>query len=400
MMLYRLGLILLCLFSWTAPSRAAPGHYLFVFTGDQAKQGNDFLAVIDADPASASYGHLLTSVVTDQKSVRPHHTEYVMPQGGMLFANDHDADRTIIFDLRDPLHPKVAASFTDVAGFAMPHSFVRLPNGNVLATFQHVAGAEHHPGMAMGGGLVEIDDSGKAVRSAGNVDPAYPNALMMPYSLAVLPGIDRVLTTNSSMHSEDIAGTTVQLWRLSDLKLIKTAYLDIGADLFGHINPEEARVGPDGAVYVQTLACGIERVTGLANGPLRSKLVHLFPGDNCGVPTIVGHYLVQSVPAIHGYVVLDIANGDRPKEVSRLTISDTYAPHWTAWDPRSRRMVVTSGQRGDRTYLLKLDEASGALTIDEAFRGDDGQPGFSFASRRWPHGWTGEGQPHGAVFSR
>ena len=63
-------------------------------------------------------------------------------------------------------------------------------------------------------------------------------------------------------------------------------------------------------------------------------------------------------------------------------------------------MVVTSGQRGDRTYLLKLDEASGALTIDEAFRGDDGQPGFSFASRRWPHGWTGEGQPHGAVFSR
>src|SRR4029079_4871367 len=89
MMLYRLGLILLCLFAWTAPSRAAPGHYLFVFTGDQAKQGNDFLAVIDADPASASYGHLLTRVVTDQKSVSPHHTEYVMPQGGMLFANDH-----------------------------------------------------------------------------------------------------------------------------------------------------------------------------------------------------------------------------------------------------------------------------------------------------------------------
>ena len=47
------GGILLCLFSWTAPSRAAPGHYLFVFTGDQAKQGNDFLAVIDAVAASS-----------------------------------------------------------------------------------------------------------------------------------------------------------------------------------------------------------------------------------------------------------------------------------------------------------------------------------------------------------
>ena len=408
-MLHRLGLILLCLFAWPAPSPAAdkraPGHYLFVWTGDQAKAGKDFLAVFDGDPRSTGYGKLLTTVATDQVSVRIHHTEYVMPESGMLFANDHDANRTIIFDLRDPLQPKVAASFTDLAGFAKPHSFVRLPNGNVLASFQHVAGAGHHAGMAMpagigGGGLVEINDAGKAVRSSGNVDPAFPNALMMPYSLAVLPEIDRVLSTNSSMHGEDIAGTTVQLWRLSDLKLLETAYLDVGAERFAHLNPEEARVGPDGAVYVQTLSCGIERVTGLADGKLQSKLVHVFPGTFCGVPTIVGHYLVQSVPALHGYVVLDIANGERPREVSRLVISETYDPHWTAWDARGQRLVVTSGQSGDRMYLLKLDQANGALTIDEGFRGEDGKPGFSFAPRTWPHGWTGEGKPHGAVFSR
>ena len=408
-MLRLFSLLLLCLTVLPAPSRAAdkkvPGHYLFVWTGDQAKAGKDFLAVVDSDPKSATYGKLLTTLETDQASVRIHHTEYEMPTSGMLFANDHDANRTIIFDLRDPLHPKVAASFTDLAGFAKPHSFVRLPNGNVLASFQHVAGAAHHPGMAMskgsgGGGLVEIDDTGKAVRSVGNVDPAFPNALMMPYSLAVLPAIDRILSTNSSMHDEDIAGTTVQLWRLSDLKLLETAYLDVGAERFAHLNPEEARVRPDGAVYVQTLSCGIERVTGLTTGKLSSKLVHVFPGTYCGVPTIVGHYLVQSVPAVHGYVVLDIANGAKPVEVSRLVISDTYDPHWTAWDPISRRMVVTSGQSGDRMYLLKLDQENGALTIDEGFRGDDGKPGFSFAPRTWPHGWTGEGKPHGAVFSR
>ena len=410
----RLGLLLLCLVISAVPSsaaeRKAAGHYLFVWTGDQAKKGNDFLAVFDGDPRSPGYGKLLTTLATDQVSVRIHHTEYVMPESGMLFANDHDANRTFIFNLKDPLHPHVAASFTDLAGFAKPHSFLRLPNGHVLASFQHVAGAGHHAGMAMskgsgpagsgGGGLVEIDDAGKAVRAAGNVDPAFPNALMMPYSLAVLPAIDRVLSTNSSMHDEDIAGTTVQLWRLSDLKLLKTVYLDIGAERFAHLNPEEARVGPDGAVYVQTLSCGIERVTGLADGNLESKLVHVFPGTFCGVPTIVGHYLVQSVPALHGYVVLDIADGAQPREVSRLTISDVYDSHWTAWDPISRRMVVTSGQSGDRMYVLKLDETSGALTIDKGFRGEDGKPGFSFASRTWPHGWTGEGKPHGAVFSR
>ena len=385
----------------SSPAAASPsGHYLFVWTGDQKGKGTDFLAVFDGDPTSPHYGKLLTTLPTDQVTVRVHHTEYEMPASGMLFANDHDAHRTFIFNLNDPLHPKTAASFTDLAGFADPHSFVRLPNGHVLASFQHVAGAGHHSGMSMGGGLVEIDDSGHPVRSAGNVDPAFPNALMMPYSLAVLPAIGRVVSTNSSMHDEDIAGTTVQLWRLSDLKLLRTAYLDTGAELFAHINPEEARVGPDGAVYVQTLSCGLERITGAAEDRLDSKLVHVFPGTSCGVPTIVGHFLVQSVPAIHGYIVLDIADGARPHEVSRLSISHSYAPHWTAWDPLAHRMVVTSGQSGDRMYVLKLDGRSGALTIDEAFRDEDGKPGFSFASRRWPHGWKGEGKPHGAIFSR
>jgi len=79
-------------------------------------------------------------VVTDQPTKYVHHTEYTMPVSGMLFANDHDAGRTFIFDVRDPLRPKVATSFTDMAGYMHPHSYVRLPNGHVLATFQH----EHH----------------------------------------------------------------------------------------------------------------------------------------------------------------------------------------------------------------------------------------------------------------
>ena len=124
------------------PSGAAPGHYLFAWTGDVAHKGNDFLAVIDADPSSPSYGRLVTTLATDQQTMRVHHTEYSMPASGMLFANDHDAGRTFIFDLRDPVHPKMAASFTDMAGYMHPHSYLRLPNGHVLATFQH-----SHDGM-------------------------------------------------------------------------------------------------------------------------------------------------------------------------------------------------------------------------------------------------------------
>jgi hypothetical protein len=403
----------LLLHSTPSPSQAAAakGHYLLVWAGDRAHKGNDFLAVIDADPASSGYGHLLTTLVTDQQTVRIHHTEYTMPASSMLFANDHDVGRTFIFDVRDPLHPAIAASFSDMAGYMHPHSFLRLPNGHVLATFQH----QHHvmdaagmatmgqrSGLGKSGGLVEIDDKGRLVRSASSADPAYPDALLMPYGLVVLPDIDRVVSTNSSMHDDDLfSGVTYQVWRLSDLRLLGTHEFDVGANHYAHVSPEEPRLGPDGAVYVQSLGCGVERITGIATAKPRSRLVHTFPGNWCGVPTIVGHYFVQSVPAIHGFIVLDIARGEHPVEVSRLTISEHFRPHWTGYDPLTGRLVVTSGETPeDRLYLLKLDQATGALAIDEAFRDSDGLVGFSFAEREWPHGWKGVGMPHGAVFTR
>ncbi|HET7606165.1 MAG TPA: hypothetical protein VFK28_08870 [Sphingomicrobium sp.] len=397
-----------------APAAAAQpseGHYLFVFSGDQKGVGKDFLAVIDADPSSPGYGRLVTSVATDQVSVRPHHTEYEMPAGGLLFANDFDAGHSFVFDLRDALHPKVAAEFAELAGYAFPHSFVRLPDGHVLATFQYKSGAMPMHGNMMDGatersgsitgGLVEIDDSGHAVRSASSADPSFPDAALQPYSLAVLPGIDRILSTNSAMQNDGLLrATTAQLWRLSDLKLLKTFHLDPGPQLYAHISPEEVRVGPDGAAYIQTLACGLERVSGMETDTPKAELVYTFPGSWCGVPTFAGHYLVESVPDIHGFIVLDMSDGVHPREASRLVISPDYAAHWTGLDRATGRIVITSERPGDRTYLLKLDPATGALSIDTAFRDAEGVPGFSFASRNWPHGWTGAGKPHGAVFSR
>ena len=385
-----------------AVPQAAPGHYLLVWAGDSAHKGNDFLAVIDADPSSATYGHLLSTLATDQRTVRVHHTEYVMPASGMLFANDHDAGRTFIFDVRNPLQPKIVTSFTDMGGYMHPHSFVRLPNGHVLATFQHQHHADTAAGAGKTGGLVEIDDHGTLVRAASNADPAFASALLMPYGLVVLPGIDRIVSTNSSMHDPDLfSGVTYQVWRLSDLKLLKTANFEVGPEHYAHISPEEPRQGPDGSVFVQTLGCGLERITAIDTMEPQSKLVHVFPGNWCGVPTVIDHYLVQSVPAVHGFVVLDIAVPDKPVEVSRLSLSDRYFSHWTAWDAKTERLVATAvATPQDRTYLLKFDRSRGVLSVDENFRDIDGLPGFSFSERDWPHGWRGVGTPHGAVFSR
>lgn len=400
--LFTLALVV-CVIHVSAQSQdheaSAQGHYMFAWTGDDDYEGNDFLAVIDADPSSPTYGKLITTLATDQKTMLVHHTEYVMPESGMLFANDHFAGRTFIFDVRNPLTPKIVTSFTDMAGYMHPHSYLRMPNGHVLASFQHAHHDMNEVQMGGSGGLVEIDDDGKVIRSASSADPAFPGALLTPYSLAILPEIDRVVSTNSSMHRENVfSGVTYQVWRLSDLKLLKTANFDTGDNHYGHISPEEPRIGPDRAVYVQTLGCGVERISDIDKDQPTSKLVYNFPGSYCGVPTIVGHYFIQSVPITHGLIVLDIANGNKPVEVSRLKLSDRFSPHWTGWDEKTQRLVVTGS--GPRLYLLKLDQATGALTMDDAFHDADGKPGFDFANRDWPHGWKGSGLPHGVVFSR
>ena len=285
--------LIFCAINIFAPAEAqktrVTNDYLFVWAGDAAKQGNDFLAVIDADPGSPSYGQLVTTVVTEQQTMRVHHTEYTMPASGMLFANDHDAGRTFIFDVRDPLHPRIVTTFTDMAGYMHPHSYLRLPDGNVLATFQH----DHHAGiegeMGMTGGLVEIDDQGKVVRSASNADPAFAGALLTPYSLVVLPELDRVVSTNSSMQNLGIfSGVTYQVWRLSDLKLLKTAFLDVGENRYSQISPEEARLAPDGSVLIQTLGCGLERITGVdTNEPSRNWCTSS-PATGAGSPQSSG----------------------------------------------------------------------------------------------------------------
>ncbi|QUD86590.1 hypothetical protein [Phenylobacterium montanum] len=400
----------------TAAHAAPAGHYLFAWAGDTAKQGQDFIMVIDADPASPGYGKLVASAASGIQTHQVHHTEYWMPDGGLLFANDHISGQTVVMDLRDPLHPGVHASFKDLDGFSHPHSFLRLPNGHVLASFQvegqmNHAGMDHEmAGMAMPmtdigarpdvhGGLVEIDDEGHAVRAASTADPERPNDLLMAYSLLPLPDIDRVIVTNSSMRDEDRIGHTYQVFRLSDLKRLSTNDLDAPAGRYGETNPEEARLGPDGAVYVQTTGCGIERVSDIASDHPRSKLVWQFPGSFCGVPSIVSHYLIQSVPILHAIVVLDIRDGDHPAEVTRVVLDPTISPHWTGYDAKTHRLAVT-GYDEDRLFMLSFDPDTGALAIDAAFHDDKGKPGFDLDNRTWPHGWTGSAIAHGVVFSK
>lgn len=397
--MYRLCALLFLLLC--ATTAFAQKSYLFVWAGDDAKKSSDFLAVLDADPASPKYGQTVASVAVPAPPGRPHHTEMEMPQDDFLLADSFESGRTSVFDLRDPHHPKLVTTFADLDGYMHPHTYVRLPDGTVLATFQYHGG---HEAKSDGGGLVEFDDHGKLIRSGSALGPDAKGELIRPYSLVALPALDRVVSTNTAMHFKTDGTTrTIQIWRLSDLKLLRTMILPVGPHGSEQIEPGEPRVLNDGkTVLIHTFSCGLYELDGVASAEPSVKYVHTFDGEICAVPLRLGHYWVQTLFSAHAVAVFDISDPAKMREVSRITFDDRQEPHWLAADSDGHRIVMNSGEYGEhRLYILNFDPKSGVLALDEHFRdpGSD-RAGVTMDGKSWPHGLSGNAYPHGTVFSR
>jgi hypothetical protein len=387
----------------SADPAASPARWLFAWAGDVDRADSDFLAVIDADTGSPEYGRVVATLPVGRRGTMPHHTEHRMPPGGILFANGFMSGTTFRFDLNDPGAPRLLGAFDEASGFTWPHSYERLPNGRVLAAFQG-----RGPDNVDPGGLVEIDDRGNAIRSGSAADPAAPRALIRPYSLAIVPGLDRVVVTSYDM-GEDMGlsggrrGRThvVQVWRLSDLQVLATIDLPPFPGGGGDEQPGEPRLLSDRrTVLVSTFTCGLYRMTGLEGESPGAGPVHRFQGGGCAVPVVSGRFWVQTVPSAHALVALDVSDPSAPVEVSRLELGPRSFPHWLALDEASGRIAIADrGDGEERLYVARLDAQSGALSLDERFRdsGSD-RPGVSFERAEWPHGRTGAARPHGTVF--
>ena len=412
----------LLLLLMTGACRPAPSTYLYVWAGDSARASSDFLAVIDATPGSPRYGAIVASLPTGDTGTGPHHTEAAMPANGHLLANGFGAGRSYLFDLSQPTTPRLLTAFGDRAGFSHPHTYWRLDDGTVLATFQYAAGNEgpapdhQHGGartsaVARGpiqrtGGLVVMDETGTVVRAASARDTAIGDPRIYPYSALPIPALDRVVSTTTNMDEADTIATArwIQLWRLSDLALLRSFALEPGPRGTEHRWSGEPRLLPDGrGVYIHTFMCGLYLVRDVASDTARARLVHTFEGRYCGVPVLTGHYWLATVPQAHALVALDISDPEHPRQVSSVTFPDNEEPHWIAADSAGRRIVLnsSSAKGGNRLYIVDFDPVRGALAIDERFRdAGDSLPGVRLSGRTWPHGFTGSAAPHGTVFSR
>ena len=375
--------------------------YLYVWAGAESEEESDFLAVLDSDPASPTYGQILSSVPVGVRG-NAHHSEHSMPSGDSLFVNSFAAGASFVIDLSEPEAPSVASSFGAIGDYTYPHTFERLPGGNVLATFQTKG-----EGNEVAGGLLELTPSGGFVRAADVADPVDPE--IRAYSVTPIPRIDRAVSTTSDMWAER-SGTSFQVWRLSDLELLRTVRLEPGPGGYEHRDPAEVRLLSDSVTAMMTtFTCALYLLRDLEGESPSAELVNALPWssyetDECGIPATWGDIWLQTYSHSDGswLVSFDISDPTNPVEVDRLAWDGAWWPHWIAIEPGGRRVVVTSGE-GETLYrvlIVSMDPESGALEFDESFReAGASETGVLFDRTSWPHGQAGAARPHGAVFS-
>ena len=390
----------------TALHAQAPAPaYLYVWARSaDSTRPRSFLLTLDLRAGSPTAGQVV-KVLPAGPGKSPHHTEHQLEADGMLFANDFDEGRTYRFDLSMPGDPRLAGSFTTAGPYKDPHSFVRLANGDRLATYQKkIDGTEP-------GGLAELTVDGTTRRSASAAPSSGDSTQLVPYSLDVLESMDRVVSTSTSM--TELVGVNVQVWRLSDLKLLHTLSIPMASehashqaqaaqmDSTGHnkghhLLPGEPRTLADGrTVMFGTFSCGLYRLTGIDREP-KVEYVYSFPGLWCAVPVVVGNYWVWTIPGMQAVVSLDVSNPSAPREVSRLVLGPDIEPHWLAKDESGTRLVVNSGgHNGDaKLFLLRIDPATGVLSRDPAL------PVMDLAAVNVPGVGQVRAVPHGSVFAR
>ncbi len=401
--LVRSALALVATVSLAAVGVASGGsaaEYLYLWTASADTTQPDFLAVLDVSE-SAGAGRLVTTLPVPGRRNIPHHTEYELPADRQLFANGYASGRTFIFDLTSPAAPRLAGQFGDIEGYRHPHSYIRLPNGTLLATFQ----MRHDTSGAVPGGLVELTPVGRPIRSSSANAPGLDPGLRV-YSASVVPALDRIVTTTTDMEPTRTLSREIQIWRLSDLALLHTITLPDGpAGTESQLTAEPRLLADGRTVLVSSFNCGLFLLEGLASDAPSGRLVASFPrkeGTFCAVPVVVGRYYLVTVPAWSAVVSLDVSDPAAPREVGRVALGAGDVPHWIAVSADQRRVVVTGyGSLRHRVVLLRFDPATGRLSLDERFREPGAsEPGYRMDDKTWPHGGSAKGIPHGAVFSR
>lgn len=399
--------------------------YLLVWAGDDDRRDADFLAVLDANPRSRRYGRVLATIPVDSRGNEPHGINDLMRTDGVVVATGLASDRIFVFDVRDPVQGEVARVIEPSASRVLraPVAVVTGRSGPIFVTQADRAGYRGvgREVLDAPGGLLEIDLAGRVIRERSAAARDSRSYIVAPSGGAIVG--DTLVTTNrghgwvESTQGEFLPGIAVQVWSLRQRRVRATVPLEAGPRGEENLGPLAAAQVPGrrafcvgtydgGALYVSD-SIDLERPA--------FRLAFDFgagarPSGAAVTPD--GRYYVTALAGRDQVVGLDLRDPFHPKRAFRVAIPSAgtgrAGPSALAMSADGGKFAVANytvdvkADRFDgdrRVHMLRFDEETGALVLDERFRDEEtGAVGVSFDRDTWPHGTTGPARPHGVLF--
>lgn len=344
---------------------------LYVWTRDADGKQSDFLAVVDVDPKSASYGTIIARAPTNSAANEAHHFGYTA-DANRIFGAGMFSNKIFIYDLKaDPRRPKLVKTIDlDPTGYKGPHTMYAVPEGVLLAMLGRVDGGGP-------GALVLVDNDGNFKNAWPVVRPDGTPGFM--YDVGIKPEMNRMITS-SWAHPGHIeagdhpahSGKDIVVWDWKTKKVLQSEELDTA--------PLEVRWlhGPNGKGGFTNAAFGnsvwywddlqndgkleFHRVLDLGEGAIPADMRISY--DN--------RFLYVSLWGGGKVQQYDITDPMKPKLVSEIAIPQ---PNMMKLSPDSRRLYVTNsllssldGEVSFGAWLLNV--GPGGMTTDERFKPD------------------------------
>ena len=382
---------------------------LYVWAGDVARKAPDFLAVIDFDRKSPTYGQVVRTVPLPPPGNvgnEPHHChtsddETILACGGLLSVLKGQND-IFFFDITDARHPKLRSS-TRAPNSSITDEFLALPGGGFLVTNMGSASG------GAGGRVVEFDAQLKVVAehpatlpADGRFNPHGMDADFARNRLVTSDFINPVTTLNVVPGPPELR-SSLRFWDLGARRITRTVVLpDAAGTMDVKLIPGDARgravtanmftgrfytVDPTDGSYVESFDAAT----------VTPRVETQVPGGMPGLLAVPkgGKRLIYATQMAGQVVMLDISDPRRFRQLSVVSFGKGAGPHSVHLTHDGKRLVVTDyfldqddfGKihlDGDRKVRV-LEVGEKRLDVDPAFRVVDFNTAFP----------TGPARPHG-----
>jgi 56kDa selenium binding protein (SBP56) len=379
---------------------------LYIWAGDQARVKPDFLAVIDFDQDSPTYGKVVRTVPLPPPGNvgnEPHHchlsaNQKILACGGLLSLL-RGQNGIFFFDVSKPRRPKFLFS-TSAPHSSIADDFLPLPRGGFLLTDM---------GSASGGSpgrVVEID---RRLRIADEyphappLDGFNPHGIDARFDLNLLVTSDFIdpASTLNVVPGDPVLRGSVRIWDLAARKILKTVYLPTPS---GSMDVKLIPGDPEGRAYTAGMFDGLVYLIDTENGtavavfdcetivphidtPVEGGMTQLLEMPESGDRLLFGSFQAGQIG------MLDITDREHPVQAAIVNLGVNAGPHDIVLTDDNERLVVTDyfldeddfGKihfEGDHKVHV-INVSHDALELDPGFQLDFDT---AFATPARPHG--------------